>query len=42
MKKMDLIRTVNVSQSGVFKIISEDNGDEDLLYELKTEDNTQI
>jgi alpha-L-fucosidase len=38
--KQGLIWTVNVSQPGEFKIVSEDNGDERLQYELITADDT--
>ena len=38
--KQGLIWTVNVSQPGEFKIISEDNGDAQLQYELITADDT--
>ncbi|MDO7172394.1 alpha-L-fucosidase [Mariniflexile sp. AS56] len=40
--KQGLIWTVNITQPGLFKIISEDNADADLQYKLKTLDDTHI
>jgi alpha-L-fucosidase len=40
--KQGLIWTVNVTQPGVFKIVSEDNADENLQYELKTLNDTKV
>ena len=41
-EKQGLIWTVNVSKPGVFKIVSEDNADENLQYELKTFNDTIV
>jgi alpha-L-fucosidase len=41
-EKQGLIWTVYVSQPGVFKIVSEDNADENLQYELKTLSDTIV
>ncbi|WP_233268044.1 hypothetical protein [Algibacter sp. L3A6] len=40
--KQGLMWTVNVSQPGIFKIITEDNGDGRLQFEIKTVGDTQI
>ncbi|MBP0905430.1 alpha-L-fucosidase [Mariniflexile gromovii] len=40
--KQGLVWTVNVTQPGIFKIVSEDNSDSELQYELKTLDDAQI
>jgi alpha-L-fucosidase len=40
--RQGLIWTVNVSRPGRFRIVSEDNGDDDLQYELKTADEVRL